>query len=301
MEGAVGREEFMRAGRLQALGRALLFVVLFFALLATAVLLVPGLGEAEVPAGDGLPLSLLGQFAVALAAALIAAWAVGAAVERDGAAGFGFPLTRRAGVQMVGGIGLGLVAMLGVIGALALTGVFRFEAEAGTTAGWFAVVVTSLAAFAIPAAAEEAVFRGYLFRNLIEATGTIPAVLATSLLFAVVHGGNPEIGGFAFANIFLAGVLLAVAVLRTGSLWLATGVHLGWNWAMAGPLDLPVSGLDAYDTPLYDAIPSTPGWLSGGLFGPEGGLAGTVAALAALGLIVWMTRPESPMGPAAAE
>jgi uncharacterized protein len=35
------------------------------------------------------------------------------------------------------------------------------------------------------------------------------------------------------ANIFLAGVMLAVAYLRTRSLWFATGVHLGWNWTMA--------------------------------------------------------------------
>lgn len=297
----MGREDSLRDGRLQAVGRGLLFAVLFIALLVTAVLLIPGLGQAPLPEGDGLPATLIAQFALALAAALAAAWIVGALVERNAGRGFGFPLVRRAAPELGGGVLVGLLAMCAVVGALTLTGVYRFTAEAGTAAGWLAVTAASLAAFAIPAAAEEAVFRGYLLRSLTEGAGPVPAVLLTSLLFAVLHGGNPEIGGFAFVNIFLAGGLLAVAVLRTGSLWLATGVHLGWNWAMAGPLDLPVSGLDPYDAPFYDVLPSTPAWLSGGVFGPEGGLAGTVAAAAALGLIIWITRPGAPLAPAVAE
>lgn len=299
MDGAVGHEVIGGDGRLEALGRCLLFVVLFIALLVTSVLLVPGIAEVEIPVGQGMPTGLIAQFALALAAALIAAAILTALFRPAAPRTYGFPLARRAVPESALGIGIGLLAMGVVTGALALTGVFRFQAEPGTLGGWLAVAGASLAAFAIPAAAEEAVFRGYLFRNLILAAGTVPAVVLTSLLFALVHGGNPAMGGFAFLNILLAGVLLAVAVLRTGTLWLATGVHLGWNWAMAGPLDLPVSGIDPYDTPLYDALPSTPAWLSGGAFGPEGGLAGTVAAAAALGLIIWITRPGAPLAPAA--
>jgi hypothetical protein len=51
---------------------------------------------------------------------------------------------------------------------------------------------------------------------------------------------------------------------------------------MASLLDLPVSGVLLFDTPLYEPTVSAPHWLGGGEFGPEGGLLGTAALLAAL-------------------
>jgi len=51
---------------------------------------------------------------------------------------------------------------------------------------------------------------------------------------------------------------------------------------MGSVLDLPVSGLELLDTPLYEAIVSGPEWVTGGGFGPEAGLAGTLASLLAL-------------------
>ena len=297
----MGHDGFLREGRLQALARAALFVLLFLAFAATAVLLLPGLGQGPLPDGQGMPIALLAQFIAMLASALSAAWLLRALVERRAADGLGFPLERAAAREMAGGIVLGALAMALVVGALLVVGVYRLVAEAGaagSVTGWVGVAVASLAAFAIPAAAEEALFRGYLMSSLADGIGTVAAVVLTSIAFAFAHGGNPAVGPLSFANIFLAGVLLAVAVLRTGTLWLATGVHLGWNWIMAGPLDLPVSGLDAYDAPFYDAIAVAPEWLSGGAFGPEGGLAGTGAALLALALILWSTRPGAPLAPA---
>lgn len=300
-EEAVGSEDARIGNRLRALGRAFLFALTFFVLFVTGVLLVPGAADTALPAGDGLPASTIVQFLIALAAALAATRVLQALVERRPAAGRDFPLTRRAALDVGFGLLAGIAAMVSVVAGFALAGAYGWAAETGTVAGWATVAAAGMAAFAIPAAAEEAVFRGYLLRSLGDAAGPVAAVLITSVLFAFVHGGNPAVGPIAFANIFLAGVLLAVAVLRTGSLWLATGVHLGWNWAADVPLDLPVSGIDAFDTPLYDGVPAGPAWLSGGAFGPEGGLVGTLGALAALGLVLWLTRPGAPLAPAAAK
>ena len=41
----------------------------------------------------------------------------------------------------------------------------------------------------------------------------------------------------------LAGIWLAVAYLRTRSLWLPFGLHWAWNWTQASLLGLPVSGI----------------------------------------------------------
>lgn len=268
-----------------------LFVATLLAFLSAAVLLVPGLGAAPPAVAEGLPPALIAQFTIALLAALVASWVMLRFVDRRPRDALGFPLGRSVPLELAAGVLAGAVAVGAVVGMLALVGVYRYVPEPGSVAGWLAVAGASLAAFAIPAAAEEAIFRGYALRALAEGPGPLAAVLLTSVAFALLHGGNPAVAPLALLNIFLAGIVLAVAVLRTGTLWFATAVHLGWNWMMAGPLDLPVSGLEAYDPPLYDAVPAPPGWLSGGAFGPEGGLAGTVAACAALGLVVWLTQP----------
>jgi uncharacterized protein len=64
-------------------------------------------------------------------------------------------------------------------------------------------------------------------------------------------------------------------------------VHLGWNWAMQSLLGFPVSGLNEFDTPLYDVRELGPDGITGGPFGPEAGLAATLAILAGT---VWMWR-----------
>jgi uncharacterized protein len=149
------------------------------------------------------------------------------------------------------------------------------------------MLLGSLVFFGIAAAWEEALFRGYPFQVLVEGIGAWPAIVITSALFAWAHGQNPEVTTLALLNIFLAGVLLALAYLRTRSLWFATALHLGWNWAMAFWFDLPVSGLTAFDTPGYSGVAVGPEWWTGGAFGPEAGLAATVVLITG---IVWLLR-----------
>jgi hypothetical protein len=114
----------------------------------------------------------------------------------------------------------------------------------------------------------------------------VAATVIASAAFAAGHAGNPNVDAFGLVNIFLAGVLLSAAYLRTRSLWFATAVHLGWNWCMASLFDLPVSGLTMFDTPGYEAHIGGARWVSGGAFGPEGGVVGTAAfALALLAVL----------------
>jgi membrane protease YdiL (CAAX protease family) len=96
--------------------------------------------------------------------------------------------------------------------------------------------------------------------------------------------------GFTFINTALAGIWLAVAYLRTRSLWLPFGLHWSWNWAQASLLGLPVSGISRLaPAPLLNAVNLGPDWLTGGAYGIEGGAACTIALLIST-VIIWRAK-----------
>jgi hypothetical protein len=65
------------------------------------------------------------------------------------------------------------------------------------------------------------------------------------------------------------------------SLYAAWAAHVAWNWIMAVPLHAPVSGL-AFEAPDYRTVSTGPAWITGGSWGPEGGLAAALGMVAAL-------------------
>jgi membrane protease YdiL (CAAX protease family) len=143
--------------------------------------------------------------------------------------------------------------------------------------------------FVFAALAEEATFRGYPVQTLTRAHWTWLGVFLTSVPFALAHLSNPNVvPGVTFANTALAGIWLAVAYLRTRSLWFPLGVHWAWNWAMGSLFGLPVSGLQLVGAPLLKAKDLGPAWLTGGSYGLEGGIASTIALIAST-LVIWRT------------
>jgi uncharacterized protein len=270
---------------LGAVGRAVLFTTLFFLFVPlAAALLAPLRGLVPLPAGSA-PF-FWGGLAM-LVAAVAAGWLMLRAVDRRGLGDLGFAWRRGSAAELLGGLAIGGGSLAAVVLMLALAGLVRYRPEPGGAGEYLASLAVDLLVLAPPATAEEALFRGYPFQALLGGVGAVGAVAVSSLAFAVAHGANPNVGAFALVNIFLAGVLLAVAYLRTRSLWLPTGVHVGWNWTMASLLDLPVSGLDAFDTPLYTPVIGGPEWVTGGAFGPEGGIAGTIGfGLALAGVLL---------------
>ncbi|HEX6308831.1 MAG TPA: CPBP family intramembrane glutamic endopeptidase [Longimicrobiales bacterium] len=220
----------------------------------------------------------------------VAAFAAGAllirAVDGRPVAALGLAASRAAVRHAAIGVLIGAAGLVTAVAALLVSGTLAYAGDQGSVGAWMAAVAAQAGIFTIAALAEEALFRGYGFQVLARAAGPAAATIVSSVLFALAHGANPSIGVFALVNLFLAGILLAIAYLRTLSLWFATAVHMGWNWTMATLFDLPVSGLEMFDTPLYEPIVGGPGWWSGAQFGPEGGLVGTIGFAAALLVIV---------------
>lgn len=154
---------------------------------------------------------------------------------------------------------------------------------------WTGVALRLLFVLAPAALWEELAFRGYLYAVADDATptgqGTLLARSASSAAFGLVHLMNPGAGVRTTLIVMLAGWGLCVLRERVG-LPAAFTAHLAWNWVMAAVLHVPVSGLP-FSTPGYRAVVSGPDWLTGGSWGPEGGV---VAALVLAGATAWGQR-----------
>src|SRR5262249_27410453 len=137
---------------------------------------------------------------------------------------------------------------------------------------------------------EEIIFRGVGQVVLAKALGKMPALLLLSVLFAMAHLFNPNPTALGLTNIALAAVFLGLAFYAPAGIWTAWGAQLGWNATLAA-LDALVSGLP-FQIPWIDYLPGGPAWLTGGSFGPEGGLLASVA-IGAMSLTIWnWTRKE---------
>lgn len=235
---------------------------------------------------------IVGHSAVALGAAVVAGLVM---LRRDGKrpGALGFYLHRDALPEAGFGVALGTVVAATALILIAATGGVRWQGEAGDLVSWLVGAGAALALLALPAAAEEALFRGYPMQLIAAEKGPVLALWLMSAGFAAVHVWNPGVTGLGVVNILAAGLLLGVVYLKTGSLWWATGAHLGWNWALGYLGDLPVSGLELMDAPLVMSVVSGPTWLSGGSFGPEGSALTAVALLCTAGFL-WRARWLSP-------
>ncbi|QYO67255.1 CPBP family intramembrane glutamic endopeptidase [Leptolyngbya sp. 7M] len=140
------------------------------------------------------------------------------------------------------------------------------------------------------AAAEELVFRGYIFQTLIRSNHTVVAFLLTSTLFAMVHQGNPGANIIGWANTFLAGIWFGIAYLKTKELWFVSGIHFAWNWLQGSLYGIEVSGLtDISPHPVFKEIETGPAWIGGGSYGLEGGIVTTISILISIIAIRYLT------------
>ena len=146
---------------------------------------------------------------------------------------------------------------------------------------WWAVTGVTFANLLPAAAGEELFIRGYIFAILREAIGSRWTLIWTSIVFGLLHLGNPGADAQSIVIVMLAGFFLGSVLLATRSLYAAIAAHFVWNWFMAAALHTPVSGLGV-SAPDYRVIDNGPDWLTGGGWGPEGGFAAALGMFAVL-------------------
>ena len=226
-----------------------------------------------------------------LFSAFVVGWACGGLLEDLPFRALGCALHRGWLINFGAGSILGTAALLLAALLAFVTRGIHFSLDPAGAWPIAQTLIVSLIVFVFAAAAEEMLFRGYPLQTLTRAHLAWLGVFLTSVPFAAVHLRNPNVvPGFTFINTALAGVWLAVAYLRTRSLWLPLGLHWSWNWVQASVLGLPVSGIERISpAPLLKAINLGPDWLTGGAYGIEGGAACTVALLIST-VVIWQVK-----------
>ena len=163
--------------------------------------------------------------------------------------------------------------------ALLATHMLRIEpTQAGN---WFGAAGRSAATLLPAAFFEELFIRGFAFAVLRRAGGWRLALIVTSVVFGLLHAWNPGADAESILAVIVAGFFLGAILLATGSLYAAGAAHFAWNWVMAGALHIAVSGIASSDAD-YRTVETGPDWLTGGPWGPEGGLAAVAAMFVAI-------------------
>ncbi len=269
----------------KAIGWSIAFLLLTFLTAGLvglgAAVLITGSTPAAVAWLTALgPDSMLLQGVVTLASTALFTWLIGFRILGLTRADMRYLTGRRAR----SGFGLGLLAGALTAGTGLLISVLAGHAgwvhDAGTVGDYVRQSLKTIAVLAPAALAEEVLFRGVPLVLLAGAFGRGSAVVAISVLFALAHITNPNATPLGLGNIALAGTFLGLAFYAPGGIWTAFGAHLGWNSLLAC-LDTPVSGVP-FDIPLLDYTAGNPAWLTGGTFGPEGGLAATLSLTLAI-------------------
>ena len=137
-------------------------------------------------------------------------------------------------------------------------------------------------------------FRGYMIPRLAARYGLIPAITVSSVLFCLFHGMNPGFNVTAFINLVLISVLYALISYYTGNIWIVCAAHTFWNFTQGNIFGLEVSGNAGNVSMIHTSLSSKASDLiTGGSFGPEGGLAVTAVTVIAIVAVVLIYRKKS--------
>lgn len=181
------------------------------------------------------------------------------------------------------GLAIGAGFFLVVVGLMLALGCCSLEWRGFYWAGQF----SAFAMFFCVAAAEEILFRGILFRLIDRRWGFWAALIASALVFGLIHITNDNATLWSsFAIAIEAGLLLGAAYKWAGTLWLPIGIHWAWNYTQGNIFGFAVSGSDAGES-LWRITTSGPDILTGGAFGAEASILSVILGTALSALFIW--------------
>ena len=200
----------------------------------------------------------------------------------------GYPLTNGKHIALHYGLGFlfGFLMMSGTIAVMVITGQISFSGF-NLSASGIGAFIFNLFMWFPQGASEELMFRGYMIPALNKRYKVAFSVIVSSILFSAFHSLNPGFTPLASVNLVLIAVLFALVYLYTGDIWMTSAMHTAWNLTQGNIYGLQVSGNEASNTVfkiLYSKDATS--LITGGAFGPEGGLATTAVTSVCMVIII---------------
>ena len=199
----------------------------------------------------------------------------------------GYPLTDKKHIAKHYGLGFvfGFLMMTSVVFIMLATGQISFNGFNLKLSG-IGVFILNLLMWVPQGASEELMFRGYMIPAFKRRFPTAIGVLVSSLVFSAFHSLNSGYTPLASVNLVLIAVLFALIYLYTGDIWMTSAMHTAWNLTQGNIYGLQVSGNNAaHSVVLTNYSSDASSLITGGAFGPEGGLAVTAVTCVCLIII----------------
>jgi uncharacterized protein len=210
-------------------------------------------------------------------------------VERRSVGDYGLPFRSLFGTRFWQGCALGVVEVVTLMGCIAVCGGYSFGRLDIHGAAIFKWAVFWALLFMVVGLFEEFAFRGYLQFTLADGIGFWPAAWILSLGFGAVHLENKGEGWVGAAGVAMIGLIFALALKRTGNLWLVVGWHAAFDFGETFLFSVPNSGA-VFPGHLSNATLHGPTWLTGGTVGPEGSVFSFIT-MAIAGLFIHKVFP----------
>lgn len=272
--------------KLRPLWRALLFFVLGNYALPLALAQPFGALAGALHIGEELSAGSVAFYeAMLLVIALFLTW-VFARYEGRRVDSYGLAVAQAFGARFWEGFAIGVVNAAAVaagmmaLGAMAVHGIaFHGAALLLAALAWFGCnLVIGLG--------EEMWYRGYMFQTLWKSLGFWPSAIVIALLFAADHYFFKQ-GENVWDVITLVSLSIWVcySVLKTGTLWLAVGYHVAFDYMQLFVIGTKNGSLVPVDH-LLDVTFSGPAWLTGGALGTEASFL-MYPLIAAMYVYVW--------------
>jgi hypothetical protein len=228
---------------------------------------------------------------------LIAIPVIRSALKRPGLVSL-YPVNDRQWIDLFIGMGFSAAALLVVFAieyALGFISITGFALSGSGAVVWLRSFWLAMLLQLVAAVSGEVLYRGLLMRGIEICWDAHGALFISAIIFGgaqVISASMDTTNWLKMVPLLaLTGVMLGWAYLRTGNLWLATGIHFAWNLLQYNLLNLggikQGSGLVGLLTNI-----SGPRWFTGSSVGIESGAAGIIGLLLVCGGIYLRTAHQ---------
>ncbi len=153
--------------------------------------------------------------------------------------------------------------------------------------------VFALIAVCVQSTSEELWCRGFLYERLHEKYPLWVSVAVNGILFGLLHIFNPGVTVLSIVSIMICGFSYSLLRWYSGNIWIAMGIHTGWNFTQNFIFGLPNSGLVSEASIFHlDAATGVSNLIYDYGFGVEGALP-AVLMDAAVGVICVLLAARS--------